>query len=90
MYQSMINSFGFCRKNELHVLLYSIQLDIDFKICCFFYFIDARNAGLREHFNVTERTLNKIQSSIYSPILTKEINTLKSQLQNLKKDEEEL
>lgn len=56
----------------------------------FFYFIDARNAGLREHFNVTEKTLNKIQLSIYSPILTKEINTLKNQLQYLKKDEEEL
>lgn len=56
----------------------------------FFYFIDARNAGLREHFNVTEKTLKKIQSSIYSPILTKEINTLKNQLQYLKKDEEEL
>lgn len=66
------------------------NFDNDFKTCCFFYFIDARNAGLREHFNVTEKTLNKIQSSIYSPILTKEINTLKNQLQNLKKDEEEL
>lgn len=88
MYKIMIKVFGFCRKK--YMFCYTLfNFDNDFKTC-FFYFIDARNAGLREHFNVTEKTLNKIQSSIYSPILTKEINTLKNQLQYLKKDEEEL
>lgn len=56
----------------------------------FYYFTDARDARLRNNYDVTERTLKKIQSSIYSPILMREINTLKSLLQSLKRDKDEL
>lgn len=56
----------------------------------FYYFTDARDARLRNNYNVTERTLKKIQSSIYSPILMREINTLKNLLQSLKRDKDEL
>lgn len=56
----------------------------------FYYFTDARDARLRNNYDVTERTLKKIQSSIYSPILSREINTLKNLLQSLKRDKDEL
>lgn len=56
----------------------------------FYYFTDARDARLRNNYDVTERTLKKIQSSIYSPILMREINTLKKLLQSLKRDKDEL
>lgn len=56
----------------------------------FYYFTDARDARLRNNYYVTERTLKKIQSSIYSPILMREINTLKNLLQSLKRDKDEL
>lgn len=56
----------------------------------FYYFTDARDARLRNNYDVTERTLKKIQSSIYSPILMREINTLKNLLQSLKRDKDEL
>lgn len=56
----------------------------------FYYFTDARDARLRNNYDVTERTLKKIQSSIYSPILMREINTLKGLLQSLKRDKDEL
>lgn len=56
----------------------------------FYYLTDARDARLRNNYDVTERTLKKIQSSIYSPILMREINTLKSLLQSLKRDKDEL
>lgn len=56
----------------------------------FYYFTDARDARLRNNYDVTERTLKKKQSSIYSPILMREINTLKSLLQSLKRDKDEL
>lgn len=56
----------------------------------FYYFTDARDARLRNNYDVTERTLKKIQSSIYSPILMREINTLKHLLQSLKRDKDEL
>lgn len=56
----------------------------------FYYFTDARDARLRNNYDVTERTLEKIQSSIYSPILMREINTLKNLLQSLKRDKDEL
>lgn len=56
----------------------------------FYYFTDTRDARLRNNYDVTERTLKKIQSSIYSPILMREINTLKSLLQSLKRDKDEL
>lgn len=56
----------------------------------FYYFTDARDARLRHNYDVTERTLKKIQSSIYSPILMREINTLKNLLQSLKRDKDEL
>lgn len=56
----------------------------------FYYFTDARDARLRNNYDVTERTLKKIQSSIYSPILMREINTLKNLLQSLKWDKDEL
>lgn len=55
----------------------------------FYYFTDARDARLRNNYDVTERTLKKIQSSIYSPILMREINTLKNLLQSLKRDKDE-
>lgn len=57
-------------------------------ILFFYLFTDARNARLRKHYDVTERTLHKILSSIYSPILTKEINTLQKLLRSLKRDED--
>lgn len=56
----------------------------------FYYFTDARDARLRNNYDVTERTLKKIQSSIYSAILMREINTLKNLLQSLKRDKDEL
>lgn len=56
----------------------------------FYYFTDARDAKLRNNYDVTERTLKKIQSSIYSPILMREINTLKNLFQSLKRDKDEL
>lgn len=56
----------------------------------FYYFTDARDARLRNNYDVTERTLKKIQSSIYSPILMREINTLKNLLKSLKRDKDEL
>lgn len=56
----------------------------------FYYFTDARDARLRNNYDVTEKTLKKIQSSIYSPILMREINTLKNLLQSLKRDKDEL
>lgn len=56
----------------------------------FYYFTDARDARLRNNYDVTERTLKKIQSSIYSPILMREINTLKNLFQSLKRDKDEL
>lgn len=56
----------------------------------FYYFTDARDARLRNNYDVTERNLKKIQSSIYSPILMREINTLKNLLQSLKRDKDEL
>lgn len=56
----------------------------------FYYFTDARDARLRNNYDVTESTLKKIQSSIYSPILMREINTLKNLLQSLKRDKDEL
>lgn len=56
----------------------------------FYYFTDARDARLRNNYDMTERTLKKIQSSIYSPILMREINTLKNLLQSLKRDKDEL
>lgn len=56
----------------------------------FYYFTDARDARLGNNYDVTERTLKKIQSSIYSPILMREINTLKNLLQSLKRDKDEL
>lgn len=56
----------------------------------FYYSTDARDARLRNNYDVTERTLKKIQSSIYSPILMREINTLKNLLQSLKRDKDEL
>lgn len=56
----------------------------------FYYFTDARDARLRNNYDVTERSLKKIQSSIYSPILMREINTLKNLLQSLKRDKDEL
>lgn len=56
----------------------------------FYYLTDARDARLRNNYDVTERTLKKIQSSIYSPILMREINTLKNLLQSLKRDKDEL
>lgn len=56
----------------------------------FYYFTDARDARLRNNYDVIERTLKKIQSSIYSPILMREINTLKNLLQSLKRDKDEL
>lgn len=56
----------------------------------FYYFTDARDARLRNNYDVTERTLKKLQSSIYSPILMREINTLKNLLQSLKRDKDEL
>lgn len=56
----------------------------------FYYFTDARDARLRNNYDVTEKTLKKIQSSIYSPILMREINTLKNLLQSLKRDKDKL
>lgn len=56
----------------------------------FYYFTDACDARLRNNYDVTERTLKKIHSSIYSPILMREINTLKNLLQSLKRDKDEL
>lgn len=56
----------------------------------FYYFTDARDARLRNNYDVTEKSLKKIQSSIYSPILMREINTLKNLLQSLKRDKDEL
>lgn len=56
----------------------------------FYYLTDARDARLRNNYDVTERTLKKIQSSIYSPILMREINTLKNLFQSLKRDKDEL